>query len=229
MLRNLCIFNTNTTRQTATKNNTDNRVLLLLSRVSHLHDCQPVLASQDVLSVILEFFLASGPTNIHCFEVLGRLFSNPHCFQDCLLNLAPSLIFHHMTHYSTHEIIPTSEVEPSQHPFVSQMEMCQQLLDKLAHVACRVPLWSGGYCSHAITRRQSRSHCQLTCAYIVRKVSDNNLAKPASSFKRMEAGYVRLMSRYIACFEIKFQTIKTYIYIYMFFLLDLMWFVRRCY
>lgn len=120
---------------TLPQNNTDNRVLLLLSRVSHLHDCQPVLASQDVLSVILEFFLASGPTNIQCFKVLGRLFSNPHCFQDCLLTLAPSLIFHHMTHYSTCKIVPTSEVEPSQHPLVSQMEMCQQLLDKLTHVA----------------------------------------------------------------------------------------------
>ena len=150
---------------TSPQNNTDNRVLLLLSRVSHLHDCQPVLASQDVLSVILEFFLASGPTNIHCFKVLGRLFSNPHCFQDCLLNLAPSLIFHHMTHYSTHEIIPTSEVEPSQHPFVSQMEMCQQLLDKLARVA-ESP-YGQGVIAHMLLRGDSHEVIASSLALIL--------------------------------------------------------------
>uniref|UniRef100_A0A1X7V0A8 BTB domain-containing protein n=2 Tax=Amphimedon queenslandica TaxID=400682 RepID=A0A1X7V0A8_AMPQE len=72
------------------------KVLLLLSRVSHLHDCQPILASVDVLSVIMDYYLTMNLKDGHCFKVLSRLFSNPHCFQDCLVTLAPSMLFHHM-------------------------------------------------------------------------------------------------------------------------------------
>lgn len=72
------------------------KVLLLLSRVSHLHDCQPILASVDILSVIMEYYLTTSLKDGHCFKVLSRLFSNPHCFQDCLVTLAPSMLFHHM-------------------------------------------------------------------------------------------------------------------------------------
>ena len=72
------------------------KVLLLLSRVSHLHDCQPILASPDILSVILEYYLTTSLRDVHCFKVLSRLFSNPHCFQDCLVTFAPSMLFHHM-------------------------------------------------------------------------------------------------------------------------------------
>lgn len=83
------------------QNQTDNKVLLLLSRVSLLQDCQPLLASHDILDVILRYFLFTsdekGSERDAAFKVLGRIFSNPHCFQDCLVGLAPSMIFHHMS------------------------------------------------------------------------------------------------------------------------------------
>ena len=75
----------------------DRKVLLLLSRVSHMRDCLPFLASPEHLPVILDYFFTAETTDVHCFKVLSRVFSNPHCFQDCLLNLAPSLTLDHMS------------------------------------------------------------------------------------------------------------------------------------
>lgn len=76
---------------------TGTKVLFLLSRISHLRDCQPVLASPEVLPAILDYFYANDPPDIHCFKVMSRVFSNPHCFQDCVLNLTPSRVFGHLS------------------------------------------------------------------------------------------------------------------------------------
>ena len=129
--------------------NSENRILLLLSRVSHLHDCQPLLAGQDVLPILVKYFLATGPSNIHCSKVLGRLFSNPHCFQDCLLTLSPSLIFHHMTHSAVS----------------TATEMCQQLISKLVCVA-ESP-YGQGVIAHMLLRGNSHEMVSGSLALIL--------------------------------------------------------------
>ena len=82
---------------------TGTKVLFLLSRISHLRDCQPILASPEVLPTILDYFYATSPPNMHCFKVMSRIFANPHCFQDCVWNLAPLRVFMHINRALDHE------------------------------------------------------------------------------------------------------------------------------
>ena len=137
------------------KNTANTKTLLLLSRVSHLRDCLPCLASSDTLPVILDYFFATGTTDIHCFKVLSRVFSNPHCFQDCVLNLAPSLLLEHMCDTTTSAALQNTSTDSDMifgysspcsppHSAVSEdtsaifnmhQDSCQQLFGKLSHVA----------------------------------------------------------------------------------------------
>ncbi len=66
------------------------QVVLLLSRVSHLRDCLPLLSQPSTLSLILKAFISSNPTNLHLCKILARVLMSPHCFQNVLQTLAPS-------------------------------------------------------------------------------------------------------------------------------------------
>ena len=119
------------------------KVLLLLSRVSHLHDCQPILASVDVLSVILKYYLKTGLSDGHCFKVLSRLFSNPHCFQDCLVALAPSLLFHHMISASSNDSVVTDGESNS----VKGTQQLDSTRNATSYTQCTTPQRALGYSS----------------------------------------------------------------------------------
>lgn len=154
------------------KNTADTKTRLLLSRVSHLRDCLPCLANADFLPVILDYFFATGTADIHCFKVLSRVYSNPHCFQDCVLNLAPSLILDHMNNLaasSSAQSVSNSEnnvscatpaspsytfsEEPSA-AFNTHQDACQQLFSKLSHVA-ESP-YGQGVIAHLLLRGDNR-------------------------------------------------------------------------
>ena len=138
---------------TDSKNTACTKTLLLLSRVSHIRDCVPYLASSDTLPVVIEYFFATGTTDVHCFKVLSRVVSNPHCFQDCVLNLVPSLILEHMsdTSIALQNTLTDSDIasscssarsplnstvsEDTSVVFNMHQDCCQQLFDKLSHVA----------------------------------------------------------------------------------------------
>ncbi len=115
-----------------TQNSLESKLLLLISRLSHLHVCQPILATPENLSVILEYFLTFDGSNCtQTFKILSRLFGNPLCFQDCLKTHASSLIFKHMCCTT----IPTSTTSLSDQQTYSLQVMCTELFDKLSHVA----------------------------------------------------------------------------------------------
>ena len=129
------------------QDNLESKVLLLISRLSHLHDCLPLLATSENLLAILHHFLATTGANcIHSFKILRRLFLNPHCFQDCIMNHAPSLVFNEMYSESTERDTSSSSVQPPSlaSPYQlspipvgspSRQDMCKELFDKLCQVA----------------------------------------------------------------------------------------------
>ena len=131
------------------KNTASINTLLLLFRVSLLPDCIPYLTRSDTLPVILDYFFTTRTTDVHCFKVLSRVFSDPHCFQGCVLSLAPSLILEHMsdvTNLAALQNTPTdsnifSYSSPCSLPTVSEnisaihQGRCEQLFGKLSHVA----------------------------------------------------------------------------------------------
>ena len=119
----------------------ESKLLLLLSRLSHLHDCQPMLATSQTLLAILHYFLtADGSNCIQSFKILSRIFVNPHCFQDCLKNHAPSIIFKQIY---LPELLQSVSVVSNNPPspsslspdLCSRQRMCKELFDKLCHVA----------------------------------------------------------------------------------------------
>ena len=141
----------------------ESKVLLLLSRLSHLHDCQPILASSEILPAILDYFFTAGPSNAHCFKVLSRVFSNPHCFQDCLMNHAPSLVFNHMQDnptsaqtLTTEPSVVVSPISPKLPPcpLNFSQDVCHQLFNTLCHVA-ESP-YGQGVIAHMLLRGDSR-------------------------------------------------------------------------
>lgn len=123
----------------------EGKVLLLVSRVSHLHDCQPVLATCDIFPAILQYFFAShGHNRSQIFKVLSKIFMNPLCFQDCLINHAASLLF---MHFKTEEgsLQSCSSSSPATHSSLSK-----DLFDMLSHVA-RLP-YGQGVIAHMLLR-----------------------------------------------------------------------------
>ena len=70
----------------------ESHVVQLLSRVSHLRDCLPHLASPDLLLAMLGCFLSSPSfsRHTHIFKTLARVFSSPHCFQVVISCFVPS-------------------------------------------------------------------------------------------------------------------------------------------
>ena len=72
----------------------ESHVVQLLSRVSHLRDCLPHLASRELLLAMLACFLSSPSSlNHHIFKTLSRVFANPHCFQEVIGCLIPSKLY----------------------------------------------------------------------------------------------------------------------------------------
>lgn len=70
----------------------ENHVVQLLSRISHLRDCLPYLASRDLLLAMLDCLLSprSPSRQTHIYKTLARIFSSPHCFQEVISCLIPS-------------------------------------------------------------------------------------------------------------------------------------------
>lgn len=68
----------------------ESQVILMVSRMSHQRDCLVTLSYPDTLLTILNYFAFSRPPNIHIFKVLTRVFTNLHCFQNCITSLTPS-------------------------------------------------------------------------------------------------------------------------------------------
>ena len=134
-----------------TQDSLESKVLLLISRLSHLHVCQPILATAENLSSILDYFLTSDSSNCtQTFKILGRIFVNPLCFQDCLKTHASSLIFKHMC-----STIPTTTASISdQQQTYSLQVMCTELFDKLSHVASSP--YGQGVVAHMLLRGNER-------------------------------------------------------------------------
>ena len=113
----------------------ESKILLLISRLSHLQDCQPILATSETLSTILQYYLASkGANSIQSYKILSRIFINPICFQDCIITHAPSIVFKQI--YATNNYNSLSS--NSSHTFdvhSSCSNMCNELFNNLCHVA----------------------------------------------------------------------------------------------
>lgn len=125
----------------------EGKVLLLLSRLSHLHDCQPILATPDSFTAILQYFFATdGHNRGQIFKILSKILRNPLCFQDCLINHAPSLLFMHFKTHST-DLLQSSSCSPSTG---SHQTMSKELFDMLSHVA-RLP-YGQGVIAHMLLR-----------------------------------------------------------------------------
>ena len=93
------------------------QAIMLLSRVSHLKDCLPLLSAPNTLSQIIHSFTSTEPPNLHVFKVLTRVFTNAHCFQDTLLTMAPSKLYQYKDNST------------------SVSRLCGELLERLSKVA----------------------------------------------------------------------------------------------
>ena len=133
----------------------ESHVVQLLSRVSHMRDCLPHLASRDLLQAMLDCLLSSPfSLNTHIFKTLSRVFASPHCFQVAVTCLIPSRLHHHCSNSrslsppsiptdtldlsspvpslpSPHHLSP-SPTTPSVPPGLGQM--CGELLSRLSKV-----------------------------------------------------------------------------------------------
>ena len=124
-----------------TQESLESKILLLMSRLSHLHDCQPILAVPETLSNILQYFLVANETNtVQSFKILSRIFSNPLGFQDCINTHAPSIVFkqlytHNPFSLSSPLLVTDSREPPSFDMNLSRSNMCAELFNNLCHVA----------------------------------------------------------------------------------------------
>lgn len=102
---------------------TEGQVVLLLSRVSHLRDCLGCLATPEVLVTVLDYFFSTSVLhpNTHCFKVLVRIFMNPHCLQDCVISLVPSLIYQRLRFSPSHNTGPSLPPDVMQETPTSSM------------------------------------------------------------------------------------------------------------
>ena len=122
------------------------QVIQLLSRVSHLRDCLPLLSAPDTLPPIIQAFTSADSPNLHVFKVLTRVFTNPHCFQDTLISLAPSTL-----QQSIYQ-------DSSSGKLLSQQ--CGELLDRLSKVA-ESP-YGQGVLAHMLLRGEGKER-QASC------------------------------------------------------------------
>ena len=135
-----------------TSTSLESHVVQLLSRISHMRDCLPLLASHDLLLATLNCLLSSPSfLSSHIFKTLSRVFANPNCFQEAISCLVPSRLYYQFSisqnfsppTASIEEILDLSSPVPSlpspSHTSPSSAgsglaHMCRELLTQLSRV-----------------------------------------------------------------------------------------------
>lgn len=105
------------------------QVIMMVSRMSHMRDCVVTLSYPDTVLTLLSFLVSVNPPNNHISKVLTRIFSNPHCFQNCITALVPSKL---------HQVIRQSDPPPCvtvADPGTDLLRLCRGLIGHLAKIA----------------------------------------------------------------------------------------------
>ena len=130
------------------------QVIMMISRMSHMIDCVITLSYPDTVLTLLSYLVAINPPNNHISKVLTRIFTNPHCFQNCITALVPSKL---------HQIIRRSDPPPCAtvaDPGTDLLRLCRGLMGHLAKIA-ESP-YGQGVLAHLLLRGSEKER-QASC------------------------------------------------------------------